>query len=1123
MKQTAPISLDSFDPEVLAAAREVARRAGVPLESWIESVAKPDKPAPRRRRTDVAPQTGQAAPHETAEAAASESSPAQEPPRMRRRDGAPPREKTVMTRGTPLEVSLDAMMRRLDALDRTISADRESSKAEAARMIGEIEARLSATLKPAAAEDITEVMTERFADIERKVGEIAGQLGAPRPLGRRGRPIASEVREAVAEVRRRQRELEEGIAGWNAAGAVAPPMEAPVSEPAEIRDEGPHDRLENDQQDDRNDDLLAGGREHGPAQGQDETSPAIAELQRETGRLRESLSGLATSRDVGELEQTMRAVTSDLQRARDPGEIASIAAPLELMRVQVDRLAADVADNVHARIVGDVERLAAKVESVLAAAPSGPADQGALERAFRELDEIRQLVGALAAPERILGLAQGVQAISTQIAELQRGEEAGVAALRPLLEEIRGELKAPDETRALLDRFEALAERIDRAETGPVGELVGRLETLAAKVDRVSAGGGGLDALERHVLALADRLDAPRGSDPALVRLERSMGDLLAQVSALRDGAHLDAAIERAAREAAAGTAAPLKAASGEFGLLRADLADLRASQKNADQRLHATLEGVQGVLARLSEQLDRTMTSAAALAVGAPSQAPAPQERGAGERVSHERRADPQAPARAGAPALGRPRPPAPAEPLVLSEAGRAPEELLEPGAGRPGSGRPAAGEANPAPGGADIKTSFIAAARRAAQAAQAEAAEPPLTARLRDKMGSAGRIAGGSSASPAAATGESGPLSRVRGMFESRRRTLLLGLAAVVLALGAYQAFLAGKSDPAGDVAATDARPAEATPAADASVSRTAESKPETAAAQASASAPAVPQTPPQDPTTTQSIAAKASDKAPEAGKRALPQVAGMTSLSPDLAGLPPGLSKLKQDALAGDATAIWDLASREAEGRGVPRDLGLAAKLYERLAAAGFAPAQVKTGNAYEKGNGVVRDIAQARLWYGRAADQGNVRAMHNLAVLHAENPTANGKPDFAAAASAFRRAAEHGVRDSQYNLAVLYARGLGVGQDLVQSYLWFSAAAAQGDEEAGRKRDEVATKLSPKDLTEAKAVTASFKAKSVDPAANEVPSAKDAGPAPMSLMGAPSPGLPNLSSIPKRAGA
>src|SRR5690349_8177618 len=58
MKQTAPISLDSFDPEVLAAAREVARRAGVPLESWIASVATPEPPksTPRRRRADARPQ-----------------------------------------------------------------------------------------------------------------------------------------------------------------------------------------------------------------------------------------------------------------------------------------------------------------------------------------------------------------------------------------------------------------------------------------------------------------------------------------------------------------------------------------------------------------------------------------------------------------------------------------------------------------------------------------------------------------------------------------------------------------------------------------------------------------------------------------------------------------------------------------------------------------------------------------------------------------------------------------------------------------------------------------------------------------------------------------------------------
>ncbi len=45
----------------------------------------------------------------------------------------------------------------------------------------------------------------------------------------------------------------------------------------------------------------------------------------------------------------MRALVTDMQRAREPGDFAAIAAPIELMRVQVERLAEDVADNVHAR------------------------------------------------------------------------------------------------------------------------------------------------------------------------------------------------------------------------------------------------------------------------------------------------------------------------------------------------------------------------------------------------------------------------------------------------------------------------------------------------------------------------------------------------------------------------------------------------------------------------------------------------------------------------------------------------------------------------------------------------------------------------------------------------------
>ena len=139
-------------------------------------------------------------------------------------------------------------------------------------------------------------------------------------------------------------------------------------------------------------------------------------------------------------------------------------------------------------------------------------------------------------------------------------------------------------------------------------------------------------------------------------------------------------------------------------------------------------------------------------------------------------------------------------------------------------------------------------------------------------------------------------------------------------------------------------------------------------------------------------------------------------------------------------------------------------------------------------YEKGIGVASDLGAAKRWYLKAAEGGNVRAAHNLAVMNAE--PADGKPDYVEAAKWFREAGEMGVRDSQFNLAILYARGLGVEQNLRQSWLWFSLAAAQGDTDAGKKRDEVAAKMSPAELAAAAEALAKFKVVKPAPIANEV---------------------------------
>ncbi|WP_375465487.1 hypothetical protein [uncultured Methylobacterium sp.] len=1160
MTRNAMPSFDSFDPDVLEAARDVARRAGVPLETWIASVV-PDA-AKRNPSPNPSPKPA-AVRAQRRRAAASDPAPVDPTPPTSAFEGSAPVPDAPATtpeaaQADPFGATFQALLARIDGLDRTLSEERQAVEEAARRRIEEIEARVGQALGAGAAP--VQQVADRLGDIERRMSALGEQVAASRPPGRRGRPAAAEIRDAVQEIRQRQRELDDDAQGSIVATMrqdLARRLDAAVAEAAP-----PEAAL--------------------PEAVQPPVPDAVSELRRETSRLRESIGHLATGRDLGALEQAMISLASGVERAHAPADLAAIAAPIELIRVQVERLADDVAENVHARVAGDVERLAARLGTVVAGGHGGTVDHDALTDLFRELEEIRHLIAALAGPERIQGLANGLQAISAQIAQLQAGPETN---LRPLLEEIRTGLQAAGPapailvdqieamaakldalqagargadaaaSKAILGRIDALSDKVDRVSAQPVGDLIGRLEglgetlgetlrrpavpggdvasihamlrNLAEKVDRVGArpGGEGLDALEKQVVLLANRIDA-RSVDPTLVSLERTMGDLLRQVSALREAAPSEAVVAQAARSAVAASIGGAREAAdrSEFGLLRAGLADIQARQAASDQRLSVTLEGVQSALDRLVGRLGAPEAGEAARLPIAARQASLEERLLGSTGIEAPRRGArrPELPHASGA---------APAP-----EAARIGDELLEPGAGRPAKDATAkdaptkdaparervARDRTEAPeaDAADIKTNFIAAARRAAQAAQAEvASEAALSAGRREPRGSAGRAA------PAASAPGAGPVARLRAEIDRRRRPLLLGLAAVVLALGALQAI---SMRPTGaDAARTSLPPAASVPARDASGVADA-GTPSAPKADSLKADPAkvdpvpaeVARTVPADPQTTQAIASPPPEPRAAQARAALPQVSGMASLSGDLAGLPAALSKLRQSVLDGDGTAIWELAGREADGRGLPRDLSLAAKLYEKLAAAGYAPAQYKLAGHHEKGSGLVRDIGQAKLWYGRAAEQGHARSMHNLAVLYAENPAASGKPDYASAASWFRQGAEYGVRDSQYNLAVLYARGLGLTQDLMQSYAWFSAAAAQGDEDAGRKRDDVANKLSPADLATARSIAANFKPHRLDRAVNEPPVSKEAAAGPMTLLGAPAPVAPTFAPVARR---
>ncbi len=427
--------------------------------------------------------------------------------------------------------------------------------------------------------------------------------------------------------------------------------------------------------------------------------------------------------------------------------------------------------------------------------------------------------------------------------------------------------------------------------------------------------------------------------------------------------------------------------------------------------------------------------------------------------------------------------------------------------------------------PGDGDAaKSDFIAAARRAAQAAAAEAEALKRQSTL------------------------AGPVKalRIGDLIKARRKPILMAAAAIMLALAGLQLGKAFLSDPQrtaanqpapivdsqGSVAA-DAKPATASVAmAQVPAAKAVDAKPAETAATGNeppvrmigqdAAPPAESASAAIEPADAK-VGSDAEDiGAAEAAAKAIDSTAGAAPMAAEAApavdnapaqaatpskettgAVPPAASAtdagltvpdsinppaLREAAAKDDPKALFEIGSRYAEARGVKEDMAEAAKWYQKAADLGFAPAEYRIGNFYEKGIGLTRDIAKSKTWYQLAAQQGNASAMHNLAVLYAM--AADGTTDNQSAAHWFQEAADLGVKDSQFNLGILAAKGAGMKQNLEESYKWFALVAKTGDKDAATKRDEIANALRPEQLEKARAAVELWKAKPLDPAANSV---------------------------------
>ncbi|MEC4593758.1 tetratricopeptide repeat protein [Nitrospirillum amazonense] len=163
--------------------------------------------------------------------------------------------------------------------------------------------------------------------------------------------------------------------------------------------------------------------------------------------------------------------------------------------------------------------------------------------------------------------------------------------------------------------------------------------------------------------------------------------------------------------------------------------------------------------------------------------------------------------------------------------------------------------------------------------------------------------------------------------------------------------------------------------------------------------------------------------------------------------------------------DAARLWpDIGSRLEQGMAAFKAKHYAEALAQLtpLAEQGNADAQTYLGWLYEEPlvtitatgetPAFVPDNAKARMWYEKAAAQGQAHALNNLGSLYF---LGRGVPeDQARGITLFRQAAAKGDLQAQDNLTMIYYNGVGVAKDTQAALMWCERAATQGDPEALR---------------------------------------------------------------------
>ncbi|SDT94060.1 peptidoglycan-binding protein [Stappia sp. ES.058] len=777
------------------------------------------------------------------------------------------------------------------------------------------------------------------------------------------------------------------------------------------------------------------------------------------GGIDERLSALSVRFDAIErLADGQRAIEGRLEametRAPQAGAVDRLNDRLEQI---AGMLADDRAERAAApdpRLEEHLGEIAGRLKRIENARQMPPSYDAAFTLLEKRLAAIDGKIDALDRPGTVTLNAGGNEASIE--ADLISRLEGGIARLNERMESAG----APAQGEDLSTLHQEIASLRDQLSAAPAtAQLEAQLRDLSEAINRESPGddGAALSLIEDKISALAEKLDA---AEHGFSRL----GDLQSLVSA--NGS-----------------------AGGEVAdALRGDLDRLLDAATSSERRTRESMDSVQDVMASINKRL-------MSLEVGAPGpvggdmgavEDDRPLEPGSGKPVSAQKpqmRLDPRSQSAAVPVRESHPRQPA-------AHASAQPVAQARPQAQRTADPSDVQGDPR------DRKADFIAAARRAAQAAAAEVQEQKsprslLGGKSRDEAATDGgktataagwlrsRLPGKRKAADASAPsveapveaasgkdrrdgprsrhgkadmpptaapelraegrpGEPDPqdLSETKGkgsLFSSGgRRAVLLAAAAVVIAIGALQIFKQ-VSPTSGDVAGLDAPAAIEQPVDEPGAQQPVQQASTTS--QSERAAPAAEtsvSSPEQSPPATSSATAPGGSDAGAGRAETAPADSGDM---PNMAFAPPANVQNGFSAEPGSIPATQ--FQRPASMSGLD---------------AGARPEGDRSAPVAEAGGDALAAIPQdvGPLSLRQAAAAGDPKALFAIAARYTEGTGVT--PDLQKAASYYEKASQAGLAPAQYRLGSLYEKGRGVTRDLSAARDWYALAAKQGNAKA-----------------------------------------------------------------------